>query len=138
MGNRRAIEEGGFSVTATKPASTGRQLAPPAGFRYGRSVATDRKDPAMDEFRISLGAELSKINFLLENLYALTLHRLGASHDEIPDLADEMARQFDLPGSVHGSGEDAAELAAIHDLASHRLTMFLSGVRDRLRQIEED
>lgn len=88
----------------------------------------------MDDYRVTLGAELSKINFLLENLYALTLRNMGASHEEIPDLADQMARQFELPGGVYGREEDAAELAAIHELASHRLTMFFSGVRDRLRQ----
>ena len=92
----------------------------------------------MDEAQIALGAELSKINCLLENLYALTLRNMGASHDEVPHLAEEIVRQFELPAIVYGQGESSEELAAIQELASHRLTMFFSGVRTRLRQADEE
>ena len=41
---------------------------------------------------LRFGAELTKINFLLENLYALYLRDQGVSHDRIPELSDEMCR----------------------------------------------
>lgn len=85
----------------------------------------------MDDRDISV--EISKINFLLENLYALYLRDMGVSHDQIPAFADEMVRQAVLPGTTYGPGSlSKEEQEARQDLLEHRLAMFASGVRDRL------
>lgn len=91
----------------------------------------------MNQADIELGAELTKINFLLENLYAITLHRLGASHDTLSALENEMARQFELPGTVYGPDQDVEGLTAMRELASHRLAMFVSDVQARMRSATE-
>lgn len=78
-------------------------------------------------------AEISKINFLLENLYGLVLREIGASHEDIPRLTDEICRQAMLPGSTYGPAGTPEETSAQTELVAHRLAVFFSGVRDRLR-----
>lgn len=87
----------------------------------------------MDVERIALAAEISKINFLLENLYAIVLRDAGASHADIPELAEEVVRQAGLPGTVYGSGTDPETTAAIREMVGHRIAMFFSQVQERLR-----
>lgn len=82
-------------------------------------------------------AEFSKINFLLENLYAVYFRDVGASHEDIPDLSDELCRQALLPGTPYGPGS-AEDLEAQHELVAHRIAMFFARVRDRMRSAEED
>lgn len=83
------------------------------------------------------GAELTKINFLLENLYALYLRDQGISHDRIPDLSDEMCRQAALPGPTYGPGDDEEAIRQLQELVEHRIAGFFSRVQDRLRSAEE-
>jgi len=77
--------------------------------------------------------EFSKINFLLENLYALVLRELGASHEDVPRLVDEICRQAELPATIFGETPSEEEMAAMQEQLSLRLAMFFSGVRERLR-----
>lgn len=87
----------------------------------------------MDASAQRLEAELSKINFLLENLYALVLRELGASHEDIPRLSEEICRQAALPPKVYGPEAGDQELEALQELVEHRIAVFFSGVQDRLR-----
>lgn len=82
-----------------------------------------------------LMTELSKINFLLENLYARTLVNHGYCPDDVEDLADEMCRQAQLPGTRYGSVDEEFE-AEQRDLLEQRLAMFFSQVRDRVKQAQ--
>ncbi|WP_419808364.1 hypothetical protein [Sphingomonas sp.] len=85
----------------------------------------------------ALGAELSKINFLLENLYALVLRDMGAGAEHVAGIADEMRRQLtDLPADVHGSGP--ADTDQLQEVAAQRLDMFWARVRDRLASAQSD
>ena len=88
----------------------------------------------MDTDRVTLGAELSKINFLLENLYAMYMRDVGATHDDVPALSAEMVRQAGLPGTSYGGpANDTAESDAIRLLCSERLETFFDHVQERLR-----
>jgi hypothetical protein len=85
-----------------------------------------------DDLRIT--AELTKINFLLENLYALVLRDAGATHEDVPGLSDEVCRQASLPaGSVYGPPGDQAAMAAHTELVEHRIASFFARVQDRMR-----
>ena len=87
---------------------------------------------------LRFGAELTKINFLLENLYALVLRDAGASHEDVPDLADEVCRQASLPADVYGPNDDAEAIAALSELVEHRIASFFARVQDRMRSAAED
>jgi len=82
-----------------------------------------------------LSVELSKINFLLENLYAMTLKNHGAALSDIDDLADEMSRQAMLPPTIYGSAPAPTEIQAAQEMLAHRLAMFFAGVKDRHKQL---
>ncbi len=86
---------------------------------------------------LRLGAELTKINFLLENLYALYLRDCGVSHTRIPHLADELCRQATLPAQVYGPDEDGEALRQLSELVEHRIASFFSRVQDRMRSAED-
>jgi len=88
-----------------------------------------------DDLRFS--AELTKINFLLENLYAVFLHGAGATHDDVPDLSDEVCRQARLPGQTYGPEDNAEQLAALYELVEHRIASFFARVQDRMRSAED-
>lgn len=88
----------------------------------------------MDSERIE--AEISKINFLLENLWATHLRDAGVSHEDVPQLADELSRQALLPAGQYGGGDEAS-VARQQDLVAHRIQMFFVAIRDRLRQVQE-
>lgn len=89
----------------------------------------------MDE-NSRLYAELSKINFLLENLYALVLRDAGATHDDVSDVSDEICRQASLPGHVYGA-DDPEALAAHAELVEQRIATFFARVRDRMQSADE-
>ncbi len=83
----------------------------------------------------TISVELSKINFVLENLYALTLHRFGASADDVDDLADEMRRQFtELPATTYGEQQSPEAEAEWRERGGDRLDRFFAGVRHRIQQ----
>lgn len=80
---------------------------------------------------VELSAEITKINFLLENLYAFIHVREGGDAHGVDSFAEEALRQFnELPVTQHGSGHGNGE--AIHELASHRLEMFFAGLKRRV------
>ena len=81
-----------------------------------------------------IGAELTKINFVLENVVAMLLRDAGGKAADVDAFSEEMLRQFALPGTQTGSG--TADPEAIHELAAHRLAMFFAGVKERLRSAE--
>lgn len=81
--------------------------------------------------------ELSKINFLLENLYALVFRELGADPEDIDGVADEMRRQISLPASTYGGAPTQEELRQFQEIAAQRLDMFFAGVRSRLRSDQD-
>jgi len=88
----------------------------------------------MDNERVTLGAELSKINFLLVNLYAMYLRDVGATHGDVPALSAEMVRQAGLPGTSYGGpANDTDETDAIRQLCNERLATFFDQVQERLR-----
>lgn len=86
---------------------------------------------------LRFSAELTKINFLLENLYALHLRDAGATHEDIPDLSDEVCRQATLPPDVYGPDDDPEAIAALSELVEHRIASFFARVQDRMRSAEE-
>lgn len=85
----------------------------------------------MDETSI----EISKINFILENLVAMWLHNNSA--DAVFDceqLAEEMHRQFtDLPSRTFGMQMSPEQIQQAQEFSGQRMDLFWSGVRDRLR-----
>lgn len=87
-------------------------------------------DPASVEF--------TKINFLLENLYALYFRDMGVTHDRIPELSDELVRQAGLPGTRWGGEISEEDAQASQELLELRLAMFCAQVQERLRSAEED
>lgn len=89
-----------------------------------------------DELRF--GAELTKVNFLLENLYAMHLRDAGLSHEDVSDISDEICRQAALPAQVYGPGDDQERLAALSELVEHRIATFFARVQDRMRSGEEE
>lgn len=82
---------------------------------------------------LRFGAELTKINFLLENLYAMFLRDAGATHEDVSDMSDEVCRQASLPAVVYGPEADPATAKAHAELVEHRLASFFSRVQDRMR-----
>ncbi len=83
-------------------------------------------------------AELTKINFLLENLYALHLRDAGVTHEDVPDLSEEVCRQARLPAQTYGPDDDQEGLAALSELVEHRIATFFARVQDRMRSAESD
>lgn len=85
---------------------------------------------------LNLSAELSKINFLLENLWAMILQQHGATPEEVSGLADEACRQFEtLAGTRHGGDFAEGEAAVVREIGGQRLAMFFAGVQARLLSI---
>lgn len=86
----------------------------------------------------SVSLEISKINFLLENLYAITFRDHGADADDVHRIADEMRRQFtELPASAYGWSPTPEELRQYAEAAAQRMDLFFAAVRDRLRSAQE-
>ncbi|MXO67768.1 hypothetical protein [Pelagerythrobacter marinus] len=79
--------------------------------------------------------ELSKINFILENLVATWLHRVSDNPiDDCEGLAEEMHRQFTaLPATVFGEELSPEQTRQAQEAAGQRMDLFWAGVRERLR-----
>jgi len=76
--------------------------------------------------------ELSKINFLLENLYAIVFRKLGATADDMEGVATEMVRQASLPASTFGREMPPEEMRQYQEMLAQRLDIFFAAVRQRL------
>ncbi len=91
----------------------------------------------MDE-NTRYAVELSKLNFLLENLYALVLREAGAGADDVLSVADEMRRQAtDLPGTSYGPKPSPEKQQQFSELLGHRLDMFWAGVQERMLSVPD-
>lgn len=109
-------------------------LAQPAPLATVRPLKVSTKGRFMDIDEIRMGAEISKINFLLENIYAIHMRQAGVSHDAVPQIADEFCRQAMLPGTApYGSEPSEADRAAQQEIVAHRIATFFAGVQERLR-----
>ena len=84
---------------------------------------------------IEVGAEVSAVNFLLENLYAMYMPDRGATSAHVDEFAEEMLRQFALPGTTHGRATET-QFREVQELATHRLEMFFARVKDRFKSAE--
>jgi len=91
----------------------------------------------MDD-QLRTNAELTKINFLLENLYAMHLRDIGVTHEDVSDLSDEVCRQAALPPQVYGPDDDQEALRELSELVEHRIATFFGRVQDRMRSAEPD
>ncbi|MDF0543363.1 hypothetical protein PX699_13475 [Sphingobium sp. H39-3-25] len=89
----------------------------------------------MDEkWARTIETEISKINFLLENLYAVSFKGHGLTASDVDDVAGEMCRQCEQnPGTSWGAQLSQAEMQQQQEMLSHRIAMFFSGVQHRLR-----
>lgn len=85
----------------------------------------------------SIEVEISKLNFLLENLYAITLKDHGATPENVDEFSEELCRQAMLPARPYGSQPEEQKLLEFQEKLSHRLAMFLAAVRDRVSQETE-
>ncbi len=54
---------------------------------------------------IAVSAELTKISFLLRDLYVEVLELHGFTHESFPDYAEAVLERFRKPGPVHGVRE---------------------------------
>lgn len=91
----------------------------------------------MDE-QTRFAVEISKINFLLENLYAISMRNAGIDADGVEVVADEMRRQAtDLPAKSYGPEPTPKAQREYMELLGHRLDAFWSGVQERLRSVPD-
>lgn len=79
-----------------------------------------------------ISVEISKTNFLLENLYAAWFKEHRASPADVDRFSDEACRQAMLPATHYGGEADPKATAQMQELLSLRLEMFFAGVRRRL------
>lgn len=61
-----------------------------------------------DDWMRAMEIEVSKINFLLENLYAVNFRNHGATPDDVDGVSDELCRQALLPATTYGPDQDPA------------------------------
>lgn len=87
-----------------------------------------------DDWQRAIEIEVSKLTYLLENLYAVSFRDHGATPDDVDAMSDEMCRQALLPATSYGSDPRQEELHQFQELLSHRLAMFFARVRDRVAQ----
>ena len=81
-------------------------------------------------------AEFTKINFVLEALWANALISHGASPPEVDALAAELRRQMlTLPGTLSTGGPAPANDEPVTELAADRMAMFFQGVRRRVETL---
>lgn len=86
-----------------------------------------------------IAVELSKLTFIVENLYALVLRDFGADESDVDRLADEMRRQATaLPARTYGPEASPDRQREYLELLAHRLDSFWSGVRERIRSAQDD
>lgn len=89
-----------------------------------------------DEWMRAFEIEVSKINFLLENLYALRFNDHGASPTDVDDFSDEVCRQAMLPATNYGPGQDPEYMQQFQEMLAHRAAMFFAGVRKRVASVQ--
>jgi len=85
-----------------------------------------------DEWMRAFEIEVSKINFLLENLYAINFRDHGADPSDVDDVSDELCRQALLPPTTYGKGADPEYMQQFQEMLSHRIAMFFAKVRQRV------
>lgn len=80
-------------------------------------------------------AEFSKINFIMEAMWANLAAIHGASPQQVEALGDALHRQFvTLPGSTPSGSAAPANDTPVRDLAAARLQTFFAGVRARVEK----
>lgn len=83
-------------------------------------------------------AEFTKINFVLEALWANALISHGVSPPEVDALARELRRQMlTLPGTLSTGGPAPANDEPVTGLAADRMGMFFQGVRRRIETLQD-
>lgn len=82
--------------------------------------------------------EVSKLNFLLEGLYALRFTDHDADPSDVDAASDEFCRQAMLPPSSYGPDQDPEYMQQFQEMLSHRLAMFFSGVRKRVESASSE
>jgi len=86
----------------------------------------------MGDWREEIEAEISKINFLLENLYAVSMRDHDLSPADVDGVAEELCRQAALPGTQWGPERSPEEQMRQQERVVLRIAMFFAGVRKRL------
>ncbi len=87
----------------------------------------------------AVDVELSKINFLLEILFAVVLRNDGIDPDGVAALADEVRRQAtELPQTTYGQEPTEQQRLQHTELLAQRLDMFFSGVRYRVQSFGKE
>ena len=82
-------------------------------------------------------AEFSKINFVLEALWANVLLNNGATPDGVDRLRDDLLRQFTtLPATSSNGGPAPANETTASDLAAKRIETFFGHVRARIQSVQ--
>lgn len=87
-----------------------------------------------DQWMRGIEVEISKLNFLLENLYAISFNDHGETPEKVDEISEEMCRQALLPATSYGREVDAAALQEFQEMLAHRLAMFFARVRHRVAQ----
>lgn len=91
-----------------------------------------------DQALTEIGAELTKLNFLLEALWANVALNHGASPDEIDVLGAELLRQFStLPAQSTAARPGPANDTDLRDLAALRLQTFFRRLRARVETVRD-
>ncbi len=86
----------------------------------------------MDELRLSV--EITKINLLLETLFALEFKRAGLSAEDIAQIADNTMRHVTgTPATAYGPEPSPEEAAQETELLVHRLDDFWANVSARVQ-----
>lgn len=84
-------------------------------------------------------AEFTKINFLLEALWAHALVSHGASPPDVDALAKELQRQMlTLPGTLSSGGPAPANDEIVTEMAAARMARFFDGVQARVKSARRD
>jgi hypothetical protein len=85
----------------------------------------------MDELRLSV--EITKINLLLETLFALEFKRAGLSAEDVGKVADNTMRHVTgTPATAYGPEPSPEEAAQEIELLAHQLDEFWARVRARI------
>lgn len=88
----------------------------------------------MDWEDVRMRAEISKINFLLQNAYVMLMRNAGISHDEVPRFADDLCRKVaEGKMATYGQEPSEAERAVRSDLLEGRIAEFFAGVQHAMR-----
>lgn len=90
-----------------------------------------------DQALTDIAAELTKLNFLLEALWANVALNHGASPDDVDALGAELLRQFStLPAQSTAAQPEPANDTDLRDLAAQRLQTFFRRLRARVETVQ--